>query len=104
MPVKLWDHTFKTIGDRNALSAGAAEQKIGECKRLWKAVASTTGDDSAKSLFSSEIILALSKCLEAQAPASNVDDALYSIYYGYAANAAIAIDQVVSDDFPDLHF
>jgi hypothetical protein len=102
MHTPLYDHSFKTIGYMTEQSKFFIPPTLQRIEDLRNEIAAKYGRDSANNVIGQSIGHALERCLQYFEPASNINSEDYHIYYSYAANAAVGIDQIISNDFPEL--
>ncbi|MBD8725791.1 hypothetical protein IFT43_20715 [Oxalobacteraceae sp. CFBP 13708] len=100
----LWDHTFKTIGDQNDLSEGCIREKLTQVAALRAALAAEAGQHVAADIIKPSLEACLEVCLRKFEPAQHVSGERYGENYNYAANAAMAIDEQVSQNYSSLEY
>lgn len=100
----IWDHTFKTIGDQNELSEACIRDKLAQVAALREALAAKAGPDIASDIIKPTVEACLEVCLRRFEQASNISVERYSENYNYAANAAIGIDERISQKYADLEY
>jgi hypothetical protein len=98
MHIPLYDHSFKTIGYKTDQSKTFVEAKLRDVAALKAKIAEEYGAESAENVIGPSIEHALRRCLQYFTKAHNVTDDDYWIFYEYAANAAIGIDNVIANE------
>ena len=100
----IWDHTFKTIGDQNDLSEGCIREKLTQVAALRAALTAEAGQEVAADIIRPSLEACLEMCLRKFEPAQNMSGEKYAENYNYAANAAIGVDEQVSQNYSGLEY
>lgn len=100
----LWDHSFKIIGDMNELSPTFIRDKLVQLNALRSALIARGDEDAATTIVKPYIDAFLERCLDRYEGGRHIGDGKYIEYFNYAANAAVAVDERLSQKYQDLQY
>lgn len=102
MHTPLYDHSFKTIGYMTEQSRHFIPPALEAVKKLRARITEEYDAETADNVIGRSIEHALTRCQEHFEDARHLSDEDYHIFYEYAANAAIGIDTLISNELPEL--
>lgn len=99
MSVKLVDHSWNKIIERDAFSKVAVRGKIQEVEQLQESIRSTDGEDAVRNVFSDGLIVhALKRCQENLEGSATVTEQDFWVFYEFATTAAKKAEKILNEE------
>lgn len=99
MSVKLVDHSWKKIIERDAFSKVAVRGKIQEVEQLQESIRSKDGEDAVRNVFSDGLIVhALKRCQENLEDSTTVTEQDFWVFYEFATTAAKKAENILNEE------
>ena len=99
MSVKLVDHSWKKIIERDAFSKVALRGKIQEVEQLEESIRLKDGEEAARNVFSDGLIVhALKRCQENLHGSTTVTEQDFWVFYEFATTAAKKAERILNED------
>ena len=99
MSVKLVDHSWKKIIERDAFSKVAVRGKIQEVEQLQESIRSKDGEDAVRNVFSDGLIVhALKRCQENLEGSTTVTEQDFWVFYEFATTAAKEAENILNEE------
>ncbi|MFJ2446774.1 hypothetical protein [Pseudomonas sp. NPDC087626] len=102
MSVKLVDHSWTKIIERDAFSKAALRGKITEVEQLEESIRSKDGADAARNVLDDGLIIhALKRCLENLEGSTTVTEQDFWVCYGFATTTARKAEKILNEEDDD---
>ena len=99
MSVKLVDHSWTKIMERDAFAKTALRGKIEEVEKLEEAIRSKDGADAARNILDDGLIVhALKRCQENLNGSNTVTEQDFWVFYEFATIAARKAERILNEE------
>jgi len=103
MSVKLVDHSWTKIIERDKFAKATLAAKIKQIEEIEEAIRAVEGEEAARNVLHNGLIKhALTRCLENLQGSSSVTEQDYWVCYEFATNAAKDAERVIDEELSHI--